>query len=115
MPLYATRGGRAIFTSLSEFRRRHDLPYGKWTCADGREVLFNRFYEPIWQRRPDGAPEPADAREWVGYKTQVWFYNDGHREPQKVARGKAALTDWLIPIPHHRYKAIPPVISWYRR
>ena len=23
-------------------RRRDDYPYGKWTCEDGREVLFNR-------------------------------------------------------------------------
>jgi hypothetical protein len=23
------------------------LPYGKWTCSDGREVLFNRHYEPM--------------------------------------------------------------------
>ena len=29
-------------------RRRDDYPYGKWTCEDGREVLFNRRYKPIW-------------------------------------------------------------------
>jgi hypothetical protein len=29
---------------------RRRLPYGSWTRADGREVLFNRHYQPIWQR-----------------------------------------------------------------
>ena len=28
-------------------------PYGRWTCADGRQVLFNRGYNPIWSWRPN--------------------------------------------------------------
>src|ERR1019366_697539 len=34
---------------------RYRMPFGKWTCADGREVLFNRNYKPIWQRYPGQA------------------------------------------------------------
>ena len=37
----------------SDMRRlqyRMWLPYGKWTCSDGREILFNRYYEPVWER-----------------------------------------------------------------
>jgi hypothetical protein len=41
------------------------LPYGIWICADGREVLFNRAYTPIWQRRPGQTAEPADPSERV--------------------------------------------------
>jgi hypothetical protein len=52
------------------------LPYGKWTCADGREVLFNRFYGPIWQRS-DGLTTAADSTEWVKHIQQEWFYSDG--------------------------------------
>jgi hypothetical protein len=26
------------------------VPYGMWTCEDGREVLFNRVYAPIAER-----------------------------------------------------------------
>jgi hypothetical protein len=26
------------------------LPYGQWLCADGRAVLFNRAYQPIWEK-----------------------------------------------------------------
>lgn len=39
----------------SDFRPlRLVLPYGKWTCEDGSEVLFNRDYCPPWKRSPDG-------------------------------------------------------------
>ncbi|PMD86649.1 hypothetical protein BWI97_26210 [Siphonobacter sp. BAB-5405] len=24
------------------------IPYGKWSCEDGSEVLFNRDYQPLW-------------------------------------------------------------------
>jgi hypothetical protein len=54
---------------------RPDLPYGKWTCADGREVLFNRMYKPIWQRF-NGVTTPANPAEWVKFTQQDWFYND---------------------------------------
>jgi hypothetical protein len=37
--LYVSRTGRQIYTSREDFRQRNDLPYGKWTCPDGREVL----------------------------------------------------------------------------
>jgi len=39
-----------------EFRLR--VPYGRWVCADGREVIFNREYWPILQRYPG---EPVKA------------------------------------------------------
>ena len=54
---------------------RSYLPYGKWTCADGREVLFNRAYKPIWQRH-NGKVEIADAREWVEHVKEEWFFDD---------------------------------------
>ena len=55
---------------------RATLPYGIWTCADGREVLFNRYYKPIKQRTADGTvsvPSPTDTVPWI---KQVWFYDD---------------------------------------
>jgi hypothetical protein len=41
------------------------LPYGMWTCADGREVLFNRNYDPIWGRRGKGSAFRFVTREFV--------------------------------------------------
>src|SRR3954451_6861436 len=96
MGLYVSRGGRRLWTVRSDFYRRNDLPYGAWTCADGREVLFNRFYEPIWQRRPDEAPSAADPHEWVAWSKQDYFYDDFVRDKQKTERGKAVLAAWGI-------------------
>jgi hypothetical protein len=55
---------------------RRTLPYGKWTCADGREVLFNREYQPIMQRK-DGVVSYADHGEWVeNIVSHEYFYDD---------------------------------------
>lgn len=59
--------------------RRTTLPYGLWVCADGREVLFNRDYAPLWQR-VGGVVLVADPEEWVSWRSQVWFYDDGQTE-----------------------------------
>jgi hypothetical protein len=55
---------------------RHKLPYGMWTCEDGREVLFNRDYQPIWSRNINHQPIANDPEEWIKWKGQKWFYND---------------------------------------
>jgi hypothetical protein len=60
-----------------QFYLRWRLPYGVWTCEDGRKVLFNRYYVPIWQQRPGHAPERANHFEWVLWKQQGWFFDDG--------------------------------------
>src|SRR5215831_822021 len=42
------------------------MPYGRWVCHSGREILFDRNYKPKWQRKGPGQPvEPADPDEWV--------------------------------------------------
>ena len=52
------------------------LPYGKWTCADGTEVLFNRDYRPIWKKHPNGKVVAADPDEWVNFVNQKWQYGE---------------------------------------
>ena len=56
--------------------RRTELPYGLWTCADGREVLFNRHYQPIYERLNRGKAMPSNRGEWVTFAHQQWFYTD---------------------------------------
>ncbi|MCL1863617.1 MAG: hypothetical protein FWF78_08630 [Defluviitaleaceae bacterium] len=57
------------------------LPYGRWVCSDGREVLFNRFYEPIWERNANinnNQPFRADPHEWIENIVEaVSYYDDG--------------------------------------
>jgi hypothetical protein len=77
------------------------LPYGKWTCADGREVLFNRDYKPIFQRLADGRVTHANPTEWVRWITQEWFFEEVpgcwlRRGPSKrlLDRINATVSDW---------------------
>jgi hypothetical protein len=73
---------------------RRALPYGMWTCADGREVLFNRSYQPLWQRRPGGRIEAADPCEYVLFKGRAqFFYSDWDRD-KRVPLAKAAFAKW---------------------
>lgn len=73
---------------------RNCLPYGIWTCADGREVLFDRFYQPMFQRLEDGTVSRADSGEWVKWEKQNWFYHDGTPYQEKRKAGVAALAAW---------------------
>ena len=52
------------------------LPYGKWTCADGTEVLFNRDYRPIWEKRPDGTVIAANPDEWIEFSKQEFCFGE---------------------------------------
>src|SRR5215468_6698717 len=75
-----------LFDASRFDRVRITLPYGLWTCPDGREVLFNRDYAPIWERLPGEPARRADPNERIPWADQVWFYNDGcppHREWEK--------------------------------
>jgi hypothetical protein len=61
------------------------LPYGQWTAGDGRVVIFNRRYTPIWERLPDGTVQRANPHEWVRWIEQSWF-DCGSARYEKNAR-----------------------------
>ena len=68
-----------IFTAPAEIQvKRLSLPYGLWTCDDGRQIIFNRGYQPIWERpKNDGSRAfQADPKEWVKFCSQQYFYSD---------------------------------------
>lgn len=73
---------RSSESRLAELAIRHTarriLPYGIWTCQDGREVVFNREYQPIFQKK-DGVNSFADRGEWVKDIVQtVYLFNDSN-------------------------------------
>jgi hypothetical protein len=79
---------------------RPTMPYGKWTCADGREVLFNRDYRPIWERRNGGNATQGVPYEWVAFERQEGFYDDGDtpwRDRRALAKCQAILNAWGAP------------------
>lgn len=93
---YVSRKGRQVFVSRDEFKRMNELSYGIWECEDGRQVLFNRFYEPIYERRPGEPARPADPHERIGRAYQRWFYiDDARSERDKMAAARRALDEWL--------------------
>jgi hypothetical protein len=91
---------------------RARLPYGCWTCADGREILFSRAYAPLWQRSPDGRVTRANPEERVPWIQQKFYFNDGDApfyprwlpsKPKLTAERKATkarcesvLADWGV-------------------
>lgn len=77
---------------------RQFFPYGKWTCEDGREVLFNRDYKPLFERK-GGVVRLADKDEWVPFKKQEFFYTDTTspwRRASSVEKCLAVLKEWHI-------------------
>lgn len=61
------------------------LPYGQWTCADGRRVLFNRGYQPICQRLNDVVT--TCENHWVDDIIDTcYFYDDGWRRSSTLPR-----------------------------
>lgn len=81
----------------SSLRRR--LPYGVWCDAAGREVLFNRDYQPLWNRSPNGVVSPADPAEQVEKTDQRWFFTDDNppwKDKATLALCKDVLAAWGI-------------------
>ena len=87
------RDGAMFYSSKAVFIRWM-LPYGRWTCADGREVLFDRDYTPICQRTPPGPVSLADPEERVRHISSHHFYVDGTPERCKRAAAMAVLAEW---------------------
>ena len=56
------------------------LPYGKWKCSDGTEVLFNRNYKPMWARNKNREMVDIQPNAWVNYENQSWYFGD-HNAP----------------------------------
>lgn len=125
-----TDGGDAVLRAREEIallpeqpteifeRRRIALPYGKWTCADGRQVLFNRNYKPIWQRASDGSISPGDTEEWVAFAEQEHFYGPDHlpwADENTSELLVAMLGLWAVPLPNllptkqKRKRSIQPI------
>ncbi len=87
-------------------RMRQVLPYVlvRW---EGREILYNRLYEPLWERSADGVVTRSTERyrfKWVdekyytesGVKTTPWESAD------VLARCENVLREWGVPVEDYR-------------
>jgi hypothetical protein len=87
-------------------------PYGMWRCEDGREVLHDRAYCPLLERRGQVVIR-ADPKEWVcGIVEEILFFVDGSDPSQcRATREKLGLVgeEFLAGRPVDRFAA------WRRR
>ena len=73
------------------------LPYGVWRTVDGREVMFDRKYRPMWQRQAGGRATPADPAEWVQrIAEQQWLWEDRTPARARAAAITAVVSDWVV-------------------
>jgi hypothetical protein len=71
-------------------------PYGKWTCKDGCEVLFDRGYCPIYSRRPREPAKVADPHEFVDDTVKSEHYwLDGRTQPERSWKTQRKLDQLL--------------------
>jgi hypothetical protein len=104
--------GKTLFGTDAEYYLAFVLPLGRWTCADGREVLFNGFEEPIWERRLGAEATPADPYERVSRIVMTeWIYGDAHRHPEKRNAAKLWLQDFRAGL---RITVTPDRREWAR-
>jgi hypothetical protein len=94
------------------FPMRAKLPYGKWTCGDGKEVLFNRDFQPIWDRLPGEAARPADPDVRCEHVKEKWYFGD-RNPPWSNERSVRRCLDALgvFGVPGYSEQAPPGEIS----
>ncbi|MBB2148975.1 DUF5623 domain-containing protein [Pedobacter gandavensis] len=118
-------GGRFVYGrhEVSVLRKQLDiadfkpmrlyLPYGKWKCADGREVLFNRDYCPIWDRSSDGVVMPIDPDIYVPHDDSEFYFHDGtapyHNNNITVKNCLSVLNDWGVAEINSRVLELVPI------
>lgn len=70
-----------IFAIVHSVRRT--LPYGIWTCKDGRKVVFNREYQPIIQL-VNGVKTYTDKNEWINDVVSTQYLYDDVTSPIRI-------------------------------
>lgn len=71
-------------TAAKKFQpMRLSLPYGKWFCENGKEILFNRDYLPIWMKDKAGKVHQIEPDTWVEDIVRSEFYFDDGSTPWK--------------------------------
>ena len=71
------------------------FPHGKWTLTDGREIIFARSYEPLWQRRHGQVSVAPD--EWFRIARREYFFDDWpqyYQQHDGCSRLREVLSQW---------------------
>jgi hypothetical protein len=80
------------------------FPCGLWITGDGREVMIDAGYKPIWQRLLDGGVEPANPDAWVeDIVRREHFFDDWpplHLQYDNLKRLRAVMLAWRASTAH---------------
>lgn len=94
---YKSIGGNKYLCNADTAVRWTFLGYGVYILPDGREIVFNRHYEPLWYRNgKHGQIMPADPTERIGSEKgseTIFFYNDA--TPNKCIAALRGMAKWL--------------------
>ena len=101
---WVTPGGKVLLSckKISPYLSlMYNLPYGICTKPDGTEVLFNRDYEPIYERKPGGKAQKCNdhSKESIGIdvcKEKKTFYRDGTPITKRIEIGEDILAEWAL-------------------
>ncbi len=76
------------------------LPYGKSFQPDGKQILFNRDYTPIWVKLQNGDVETIAPTTRMGDSDKEFFFNDGsapwHNDKNSQVKCIEALKAWGV-------------------
>jgi hypothetical protein len=95
LPRPTLNNWRLATSAIDRAYRIIELPYVLWHTEDGRAILLNRLYRPLWQRTGDGpwepVPGPRDLQHWCEPQAERYPILD----TVPYYRGRLILEDWL--------------------
>jgi hypothetical protein len=74
------------------------FPYGVFNLSDGREILFDRNYTPLWERLANGTVQCADPLE-TPRGNETFFFNDNppwHQQYEANKQLRRLLVRWRV-------------------
>jgi hypothetical protein len=76
------------------------FPIGCWHTSDGRQILFDAGYHPIWQRHRDGSIELVNPSKWIDdILYDEFFFHEEYLSPlqqqhEGMKRLRGIVLDW---------------------
>lgn len=70
------------------YAARRMLPYGRWTLDDGREVIFNREYQPIYSCMPGEPSVFCNHADFIDDIAKVEYFYDDYNSPVRYLTRK---------------------------
>lgn len=92
------------------------LPFGKWICKNGSEVLFNRDYNPIWVKEKNGVVYSVEPHLWIrDIQEHIFFFQEGSEpwsgDKKSTSICLQALKEWSVDNKVSKLMALLPKVA----